>query len=98
MRPRIIAVDYDGTLCMGGKMNLSLISRLKAEQGRGNIVILWTCREGGSLREAVSELRRNGFIPNNVNANCLSGIREMGHDSRKVYADVYIDDKNVAIR
>lgn len=95
MRPRIIAVDYDGTLCIDGRMNLNLISRLKAEQGRGSIVILWSCREGKRLREAVAELRRSGFVPNCVNANCRSGIAAMGHDSRKVFADVYIDDKNM---
>lgn len=95
MRPRIIAVDYDGTLCIDGKMNLNLISRLKAEQGRGSIVILWTCREGRRLREAVDALRKSGFLPNNVNSNCRSGIAAMGHDSRKVFADVYIDDKNM---
>lgn len=59
----------------------------------GDTVILWTCREGRRLAEAVAFLRNNGLVPNFVNANCPQGIRRMGHDSRKVYADVYIDDK-----
>ena len=40
----IIAVDYDGTLEVGGKLNDALIARLKAKQMRGACVILWTCR------------------------------------------------------
>ena len=98
MRPKIIAVDYDGTLEVGGKMNRQLISRLKAEQMGGSVVILWTCRSGKRLQEAVSKLLDAGFKPNLVNANHPAGARLMGHDSRKVYADVYIDDHNMLLR
>lgn len=89
----IIAVDYDGTLCTGGKVNAALIERLSAAQRQGNVVILWTCREGESLREAVLFLRRHGFSPNLVNQNHPAAIRMLGHDSRKIWADVYIEDK-----
>lgn len=91
----IIAVDFDGTLQINNKPNLFLINRLKASQKNGDIVILWTCREGKSLQEAVISLNQNGFKPNYINCNCPEGIRKMGHDSRKVFADIYIDDKNV---
>lgn len=90
----IFAVDYDGTLSTGSGMNMNLISRLKVEQRRGNIVILWTCREGRSLKEALLALKKVGFSPNFVNCNAPQAVRAMGHDSRKVLADVYIDDKN----
>lgn len=89
----IIAVDYDGTLYANGSINERLVSRLIAEQRRGNCCILWTCREGKRLDQAIRELRRYGFSPNYVNCNCPQAIRMLGHDSRKVYADVYIDDK-----
>lgn len=98
MRPKIIAVDYDGTLEVDGKMNLPLISRLKAEQMGGSVVILWTCRGGKRLQEAVSSLLKAGFKPNLVNANHPAGTRLVGHDSRKVFADVYIDDHNMLPR
>lgn len=90
----IIAVDYDGTLYVNGAVNQSLVSRMAFEQKRGNIVILWTCREGNRLQQALKELRRFGFAPNYVNCNCPQAIRMFGGDTRKVYADVYIDDKN----
>ena len=90
----IIAVDYDGTLFTNGTMNQNLVSRMAFEQKRGNIVILWTCREGKRLQQALKDLQRFGFAPNYVNCNCPQAIRMIGHDSRKIYADVYIDDKN----
>lgn len=90
----IIAVDYDGTLSIDGKPNVQLLNRLRFEQSRGAIVILWTCRCGESLIDAVNQLKQWAFTPNYVNANCPQAIKAFGHDSRKVYADVYIDDKN----
>ena len=91
----IIAVDFDETLQIGKEPNTPLISRLIQEQRRGNIVILWTCREGRSLQEALHFLRQHGFAPNGVNQNSPQAIRMLGHDSRKIYADIYIDDKAV---
>ena len=91
----IIAVDFDGTLQISGQGNEKLISWLKNQQKTGNIVILWTCREGKSLFEAVQFLRQYNFVPNFVNCNCPESIKRMGHDSRKVYADIYIDDKGM---
>ena len=89
----IIAVDYDGTLVTRGVPNRALISQLRHRQKTGDIVILWTCRERKSLQEAVAELRGFGLIPNYINCNCPQAIRMLGHDPRKIYADVYIDDK-----
>ena len=89
----IIAVDFDGTLYIGGKPNTALIGRLKTEQRNGNAVILWTCREGQRLKEAVLFLAKYGFRPNAVNENLPDTILRFGHNSRKIYADVYIDDK-----
>lgn len=91
----IIAVDFDDTLQLpDGTPNLTLIARLRASQRRGDIVILWTCREGPGLQEALTFLRRHGFVPNLANQNAPQAIRLLGHDSRKILADVYIDDKN----
>jgi hypothetical protein len=91
----IIAVDFDGTLQLQDKKpNLSLIQKLKAAQRKGHTVILWTCREGKRLTEALLFLRNNGFVPNYVNRNCPQAINALGHDTRKIYADVYIDDKS----
>ena len=91
----IIAVDFDGTIEKNGQPNITLINRLKAEQYCGNTVILWTCRSGNSLGEAISFMSRYGLRPNYINANTPEMIRRFGYDSRKIFADVYIDDKAV---
>ena len=59
MNYQIIAVDFDGTLCYSnwpelGEPNLPLIEYLKAWQKKGNKLILWTCRAGDALDNAVS--------------------------------------------
>ena len=89
----IIAVDFDGTLYSRGQINKGLIEYLQGRQACGNTVILWTCREGKRLAEAVKILAQVGFTPNWVNCNAPEGIKKLGHDSRKIYADQYIDDK-----
>lgn len=91
----IIAVDYDDTLSLNGEPNAQLIAKLRQAQRTGNIVILWTCREGPSLIEAVNNLRAWGFMPNLINQNAREAAMRLGRDSRKIYADVYIDDKAV---
>ena len=92
----IIAVDFDYTLQLpDGKPNEILISRLNTEQRKGNTIILWTCREGKRLNEALIFLQKNGFKPNLVNQNSPQAIAMLGHDPRKIYADIYIDDKGI---
>lgn len=91
----IIAVDYDGTLEKDGKPDLVLIEHLKSQQRKGNAVILWTCRDGKRLTEALKVLARCGFSPTLVNRNHPSVVRRLGHDPRKIYADLYIDDKGI---
>jgi hydroxymethylpyrimidine pyrophosphatase-like HAD family hydrolase len=91
----IIAVDFDGTLQLPDrKPNTALIDRLRAEQAHGNIVILWTCREGKRLKDAMDFLTACHFRPNLVNENAPQAVMMLKHNPRKVYADVYIDDKN----
>lgn len=90
----IIAVDFDGTLRFNdGTANLALIQKLKAAQMQGNTCILWTCREGKSLQDALLFLKENGFAPNLVNENHPEIIRRLKYNPRKVLADIYIDDK-----
>lgn len=95
----IIAVDFDGTLCEDkwpkiGKLNLELFAYLKEEQEKGNKIILWTCRKGRLLEQAISKCRRKGLIFDAVNEN-LSEVSEwMGGNSRKIFAHEYIDDRN----
>lgn len=90
----IIAVDYDGTLEIDKEMNVRLINDLIRRQRQGDIIILWTCRQGKRLTEAINMLMWQGFRPNLVNENAPQSIAALGYNPRKVLADVYIDDKN----
>lgn len=98
MNNKIIAVDFDGTLCENcwpeiGKPNEALIWFLKEHKKEGTKVILWTCRTGELLEKAVEWCREQGLEFDAVNENLPEVIEWMGGDSRKIYADVYIDDK-----
>lgn len=94
----IIAVDFDGTLCSDcypdiGKPNLPLIELLKALKREGCRIVLWTCRCGRELEQAVQWCEEFGLEFDKVNRNTDEILEKYGSDSRKIYADVYIDDK-----
>ncbi len=96
----IIAVDFDGTLCVDaypgiGEANMQLIRLLACRQAAGDKLILWTCRCGRQLLEAVNWCRMHGLTFDAVNDNLPEVIAKWGNDSRKVSADVYIDDRSV---
>lgn len=100
MRGRIIAVDFDGTLCRDcypgiGEANERLIRRLKELRAQGDRLILWTCRNGKQLEEALFFCMMRGLVFDAVNENLPEIIEEFGGDSRKILADLYIDDRCV---
>ena len=97
---KIIAVDFDGTLCKNeypqiGVPIYSVINKLKIEQERGAQLILWTCRRGKELAEAVFWCSIHGLMFDAINDNVKSTIERFGGDSRKIYADEYWDDRAV---
>ena len=98
---KVIAVDFDGTLCTRkypgiGEPNTELISQLAEEQKNGTAVILFTCRKGKLLNEAVKWCRDKGLVFDEVNKNLKERIRAYKGDSRKISADVYVDDRAAA--
>lgn len=97
--PMIIAVDFDGTLCDEcwpeiGKPNLRLIGELIYRKSLGDKVILWTCRAGLQLEQAVRWCESYGLTFDAVNDNLPEIIERYGNNSRKITADIYIDDKS----
>ena len=102
-RKTIIAVDFDGTLCINeypriGEPMETMIDFLKLAHGKHDPnackIILWTCRTGVLLTEAVEWCESMGLKFDAVNENLPEIVEEFGEDSRKIYADVYIDDRN----
>ena len=97
----IYAVDFDGTLCEDQfpaivKPNISLIKYLAKKRVEGDKLILWTCRAGERLQEAVRWCKEYGLEFDAVNENLAEMISYYGVDCRKVFADIYIDDKAVS--
>ena len=98
---RAIAVDFDGTLCENawpkiGEPNTELIGQLIEEQKNGAVIILWTCRARRMLKDAVSWAEKQGLVFDYVNRNVPERIRAFKNDSRKISADVYVDDRAAA--
>ena len=62
--------------------------------GAGQQVILWTCRCGERLTEAVEWCRMFGLEFDAVNENVRDTIERYGTESRKISADVYVDDRS----
>lgn len=94
-----IAVDFDGTIVEHkypeiGEVRLFAFETLKALQKKGFSLILWTFRTGTELEEAVEFCRQHDVEFYAVNKN----YPEEEFDetvSRKIDADIYIDDKNL---
>ncbi len=96
----IIAVDFDGTIVEHkypaiGKEMLFAFETLKAMQEKGHILILWTYRAGKELDEAVDYCKKRGIEFYAVNKNYPEEDFIEGEMSRKVNADLFIDDRNV---
>jgi hydroxymethylpyrimidine pyrophosphatase-like HAD family hydrolase len=95
----IIAVDFDGTIVEHeypkiGKPKLFAFETMKALQDRGDQLILWTYRAGKELDEALEFCKLNGVEFYAVNKNYPEEIYD-DTISRKILADVYIDDRNI---
>jgi len=98
--PLKIAVDFDGTIVEHrypeiGKEILFAFDTLKALQKQKHLLILWTYRSGKELYEAVEYCRQNGIEFYAVNKSYPEEEFDESRVSRKIEADVFIDDRNV---
>ena len=97
----IIAVDFDGTIVEHrypaiGKERPFATETLKKLIADGHRLILWTVREGRLLEDAVAFCRERGVEFYAVNRDYPEEEKENNkHYSRKLKADVWIDDRNV---
>lgn len=99
MKNKIIAVDFDGTLCVNkypeiGDPNKELIAYLKKRQANGEKLILWTSRVDDRLDEAVKWCAEHGLLFDAVNDNLPEIVESFGSNCRKIFANEYIDDHN----
>ena len=93
----IVAIDFDGTIVEDaypkiGKPKLFVFETLKKLQEEGHRLILWTYRNGSRLEEAVLFCKENGINFYAVNKSYPEEEFDTSQ-SRKIYADIFIDDK-----
>ena len=97
----IIGVDFDGTIVEDkypeiGKELPFAIDTLKMLIKSHHRLILWTVREGKYLEDAVNWCRERGVEFYAVNRDYPEETTENNdHISRKIKADVWIDDRNL---
>lgn len=94
----IIAVDFDGTLCENqwpeiGLPNTKLIKELIYRRKQGDKLILWTNRVDDKLENAVNWCKEQGLEFDAINDNLPEIVESFGSNSRKVFANIYIDDR-----
>lgn len=97
-KDKVIAVDFDGTLCKNrypliGFPKKRNIKRVLKAQKNGASIILWTCREGELLHQAVKWCNKFGLYFEEINNNISWRISVYNNDCRKVGADEYWDDR-----
>lgn len=100
MKSYIIAVDFDGTIVEDaypriGKPMLFAFESLKQMQSQGHRLILWTYRAGKTLDEAVDFCKENGVEFYAVNSSFEGEKFDEVTQSRKINADIFIDDRNL---
>lgn len=98
--PFIIAIDFDGTICnsnfpeFGDPIDGAIYYINKLAEFKNLYIIIWTCRH--ETVDAVSDWLLLHRIPfHNINKPCPQSIEKYGNDSRKIGAEVYVDDKQV---
>jgi hypothetical protein len=99
----VIAVDFDGTLCEDkfprtGRPMYGVVNKLIERQKSGDKIVLWTCRAGEKLKQAVEYCRDLGLEFDGINDRPASDPDIYAEPSvttryRKMFADLYIDDR-----
>ena len=96
----IIAVDFGGTIVehrypkIGKEIPFAIDTLLRLRKD-GHQLILWTVREGKLLEDAVNYCKERGLEFYSVNSNYTEEDEAHSNFSRKLQADVFIDDRNL---
>lgn len=98
----IIAVDFDGTIVEHkypeiGDEILFATDTLRKLINDGHKLILWSVREGRLLQEAIDWCHQRGvdFYAINKDYPEENGPKSNTSFSRKIKADIFIDDRNL---
>ena len=96
----VIAIDFDGTIvthaypAIGKPIPFAIETLKKLQQEDHHQLILWTCREGDLLQEAIDYCAARGLEFYAVNSNFPEETSDIVR-ARKLEADLFIDDRNL---
>ena len=99
--PLIIAVDFDDTICKCnpdysiGELLPDAKEIINKWHEQGIYIIIWTCRTNETQIDAEVFLKEQGINYDKINDHSCYTYRDWPNPGRKVYADIYIDDKSV---
>lgn len=98
----VYAIDFDGTLAVTRFPEIvapkeKIVAAVKCLKANGHKIILWTSRAGKDLEAAVKWCKDQGNVFDAVNEPLPEQIAMWNNDTRKIYADAYIDDKAVSV-
>jgi hypothetical protein len=94
----VIAVDFDGTICTLsypaiGRERMGAKEYINQLYDEGYAIVINTCRQGQAAEDAKTFLKIRGIKYDEFNENMPHILDLYGCDTRKISADVYIDDK-----
>lgn len=98
----IIAVDFDGTICEHkypeiGAAKLFVINWLLEHKKNGTKLILYTCRDGIYLEQAIEWCKQFNLFFDAINDDVQEIKDTFTFKSNKIYADLYLDDRNCTL-
>lgn len=95
---KVIAIDFDETITDNTPYPITGVVRPKAKEyitklyDKGYVLVLWTCRSGKYLTDAINVLSENDLLDKFTLINGDTMVRQI--PSRKIVADFYIDDRS----
>lgn len=100
MKFKFYAIDFDDTIAYSNFPRIKklvphadrVIRRIKDSGGQ---ISIWTCRTGEHLEQARHFLESNNIPYDYLNEEFAEIAEIFGGSGRKIFADVYIDDKGV---
>lgn len=96
----IVAVDFDGVIVEENYPHIGqpmpyVHQAMGVLQDAGHDIIIHTCRTGRQLSEARNWLDRHEIRYHSINEPHPDNVAQYGPSGAKIYADVYIDDRNL---
>lgn len=96
----VFAIDFDGTIVENaypkiGPLVLDAYNTMWLMKDYGHTIIIWTCRYGQDLEDMKKFLQENDVPYDIINDHAPQYAEIYGGTARKVFADYYIDDRNI---